>query len=102
MQQISHDVHMANKLRNFCEQYGGPNAALVTEIIQHFQSPNIGNVFLSFWGNVFQLELYKALLKYWNMIWLYEERIMALNVSDIAKKVGIDWLYFAQLLNLGK
>lgn len=27
---------------------------------------------------------------------------MALNVSDIAKKVGIDWLYFAQLLNLGK
>ncbi|VDN60761.1 unnamed protein product [Dracunculus medinensis] len=44
MQQISHDVHMANKLRNFCEQYGGPNAALVTEIIQHFQSPNIGNI----------------------------------------------------------
>ncbi|KHN86568.1 Raf -like protein serine/threonine-protein kinase [Toxocara canis] len=40
MQQIPHDVHMANKLRDFCEQHGGPNAALVAEIIQHFQSPN--------------------------------------------------------------
>ncbi|KAL3981872.1 Protein tyrosine kinase family protein [Acanthocheilonema viteae] len=39
MQQISHDVRMANKLRDICDQYDGPNAALVAEIIQHFQSP---------------------------------------------------------------
>ncbi|KAM3726997.1 Raf [Dirofilaria immitis] len=39
MQQISHDVRMANKLRDICDQYEGPNAALVAEIIQHFQSP---------------------------------------------------------------
>ncbi|OZC08368.1 kinase domain protein [Onchocerca flexuosa] len=38
MQQISHDVRMANKLRDICDQYEGPNAALVAEIIQHFQS----------------------------------------------------------------
>lgn len=47
MQQIPHDVHMANKLRDFCEQHGGPNAALVAEIIQHFQSPNAGQWSLS-------------------------------------------------------
>ncbi|VDN18422.1 unnamed protein product [Gongylonema pulchrum] len=39
MQQISHDVHMANRLRDICDQYEGPNAALVAEIIQHFHSP---------------------------------------------------------------
>ncbi|VDK49849.1 unnamed protein product [Anisakis simplex] len=44
MQQIPHDVHMANKLRDFCVQHGGPNAALVAEIIEHFQSPNAGKV----------------------------------------------------------
>lgn len=44
MQQISHDVHMANKLRDICDQYEGPNAALVAEIIQHFQNPAAGSM----------------------------------------------------------
>uniref|UniRef100_A0A0N5APQ1 non-specific serine/threonine protein kinase n=1 Tax=Syphacia muris TaxID=451379 RepID=A0A0N5APQ1_9BILA len=40
MQQISNNPEMANKLKAFVDQYGGPNAAVVAEIITQFQSPN--------------------------------------------------------------
>lgn len=45
MQQISNNPEMANKLKAFVDQYGGPNAAVVAEIITQFQSPNAGLFF---------------------------------------------------------